>query len=211
MKSSAWSVKSMRAGDSILTFVSVGRLLPVCKQVLCELLVRRDVLRGDTSRLVSSGLAGFTFHESECSFGRYLWTSIHHKWADLAEVSSKESSRGWWWSFGPSFRRFTSVLLLQLQSLLPVIVCTEYVEVSANLPPFCCYGYEFRHPWSSAPIMSRKNSPAFQYSVTGINFWSCLTPRCLQPACSPSIKCLACLSTLATLLDSALNCGKVSN
>lgn len=187
MKSSstAWSVRSIRAGGSILTFVSVGRLLSVCKRVFCGPLVHRGVIREDRSELFSSGLASFTFYESECSFGRCLLTFFRHSLQvrrPCRSVFGDESSGGWWWSFGPS---------------------------SADLPSFCCY--ESASSWLSAPSMSRKNSPAFEYSVTGINFWSCLTPRCLQPACSPTIKCLACLSTLATLLDSALNCGKVSN
>lgn len=72
--STAWSVRSIRAGDLILTFVSVDRLLSVCKRVLCGLLVPRCVIRGGTSNLVSSGLAGFTL--SECSFGRCLLTFL---------------------------------------------------------------------------------------------------------------------------------------
>lgn len=113
--SSARSVESIRASESILTFVSFGRLLPVCKQVLSGLLVYQLVIFGDTSRLVSFGLASFTLYGYKCSFKRYLLT----------------------------FFRYSLQVRRPCLSEFERVVVRLVVIVSAIISPFYCYSATF--------------------------------------------------------------------
>lgn len=137
--STAWSVRSIRAGDLILTFVSVDRLLSVCKRMLCGLLVHRRV-RGDTSNLVSSGLDGFTLYESECLFGRCLLTFFS---PSLQVRRPGWSEFGWvvvrlvvivWPKFPPINLRFAATVTISAAPDRLRRVCRERIRRLSKIP-----------------------------------------------------------------------------
>lgn len=136
--STAWSVRSIRAGDLILTFVSVDRLLSVCKRVLCGLLVPRCVIRGGTSNLVLSGLAGFTL--SECSFGRCLLTFLSPS-LQVRRPGRSEFGRVVvrlvvivWPKFPPIYLRFAATVSISAAPDCLRRVCRERIRRLSNSP-----------------------------------------------------------------------------
>lgn len=138
--STAWSVTSIRAIDLILTFVSVNRLLSVCERVLCGLLVPRRVIRGDTSNLVSSGLAGFTLYESECSFGRCLLTFFSSS-LQVRRPGRSEFGRVVvrlvaivWPKFPPIYLRFAATVTISAALDRLRRVCRERIRRLSNIP-----------------------------------------------------------------------------
>lgn len=138
--STAWSIGSIRAVDLILTFVSVDRLLSVCERVLCGLLVPRRVVRGDLSNLVSSGLAGFTLYDSECSFGRRLLTFF----SPLLQVRRPGRSEFGrvvvrlvvivWPKFPPIYIHFAATVTISAAPDRLRRVCRERIRRLSNIP-----------------------------------------------------------------------------